>query len=222
MKKDKLSEIIENNCPDVKESKEKVWDRLVAKTGYEEKKERKIFNWKYIVAPASFLLIICLTIPVIISFSMRASNVPQYNGERFYPKEDYSVVSSENNLSKLAQQDENVLFLNWNVLETFNYVDKKSNKLLCINDYLFNETSGIKLKIFVGFPDCQIDFIENQRKFMTETTVISDISVNYTKDQEQALAYLQYNQYTYYFEFVGVYKSEEVFATISELLNCKN
>lgn len=216
MKKDKLSEIIENSCPDLKESKERVWERLVAKTGYDEKKKKKFFSSKLIVASACFLLIICFTIPIVVSSLKR-----QDDRLRFCQTEDYNTAPAEISLSKLSETDENILFLNWEVLETVNYVDKNSGEVLCVNEYVYNESSEIELKIFVVYPNLQMDFIENQKKYMTENMLLGGIRVDYIKYQEQFLSYFQYNQYTYFLEFVGIYENETVFSIISELLNSK-
>ncbi len=221
MKDRDLFNQLEESVPEIKESKERTWKRIVAETGYStETKKSSKFVFKKWMAFASAAVIICLLIPIaIIMFR------PEEVENRFCSSSDYRLEIVETHLADFAKENPDLLFFNWAESEasTNRYIDV-NDETVCfgINEIIYNVETDTEIKIDVIYPEYVFEEIEAIRDNAIYNVEIENINVSWFSSSTSANIVFNYKRYTYCLYFYTGIDENTVISTVAELLSSRN
>lgn len=185
-----------------------------------EKKQQKLKKRLAIFAPlATVACLACILIP-----SILLTRKTDTDSENYYCyASEYSFVSSEKTLKELAiELDNKMLYFDWYDIgsdcATGVYTLNDTNKMICINESIFNLETEDYIDLYVSPSKYILDIFETIIDGCVGTTTIDNIKIKYCTDIENAYCIFTYNSYTYYLTLMYNTDTQRLFSLIDELL----
>lgn len=206
--------------------KKAAWDKIVSETGWtpdEKKIEAKAAKTKkkraiFAFAAGAAAVLISLSVGLALFIPKPAPE----NKSRYCSTEDYRGVVCEYTLEELAQVNDAIFYLNWDIPLIEELRDKKDDELLAYSFAAANVDTGVMATFYILRPLIHFDFVDEMRQSMEDNFMVDAITVFYLQASMKSYAYFEFKNYTYYLFFDMPYEDEIIIDTMTELISSKN
>lgn len=172
-----------------------------------------------IFAPlAAVACLACILIP-----SILFTRKPDPDSGNYYCyASEYSFVYSDKTLKEISMETDNILYFDWYNIGsdciTSIYTLNDTNKMICINESIFNLETEDYIDLYVSPTKYVLDIFETIIDGCVSTTTIDNIKIKYCTDTENAYCIFTYRSYTYYLTLMYNTDTQRLFSLIDELL----
>lgn len=217
----KFHDLIEQQNQDIKR---KSWERLenrceqITETIVQEGVIAKRHNKKLIILLATFVLVLCSVLIIVLT------TLPdKRNFNRYCSSEDYNVVPTAETLKNYsASSGEEILYFDW-YEESNYYIDyvfqlKDTSEIICYREYMEVINSDSIIIISVVNKNTEIDIFESYKLMCDKHYNYKNIDIKWG-GQETSYAFFIYKNYSYYIEIDNLLQSDLILNYINQLIN---